>query len=357
MEGQDERAGRKSNMELLRIVSMVMIILHHYADHGGFVFGNGEITINRIILQSVHLFGKMGVCIFVLISGYFLVESKFRWKKVLKLELEVQFYSLLCFGLTVLGGDVGFSWQRLVMSVFPVMNSMYWFVTTYMVLYILAPFINILVHHMNKKQHFSLILFLLVIWSIIPTFLRLDICYSQLGLFLMLYLTAAYVRLYPNETVMKCYGKMRYFFVCYGFIFLTVLFLDFLEYMIPEFSLDMEYFGGQNKITTYLCALSLFLAFLNLEVKRSRWINGIASTTFGVYLLHDNTFISRVLWTEWLDTDALIHSAWLLPHLLVAVGCIFGICVAVDYVRQRVLEKPLFEWIEKSKLNRFLENL
>lgn len=349
MKEQREKIERKSNMELLRIVCMIMIILHHYADHGGFVFENGEITINRIILQAVHLFGKMGICIFVLISGYFMVESAFRWKKVLKLELEVQFYSLICFGLTVLGGEVEFTWQRLFMSAFPVMSSMYWFVTTYMVLYILSPYINILVHHLDKKQHFRLILFLLVIWSIIPTFLQLDICYSQLGLFLLLYLTAAYVRLYPDTRILKYFGKMKSFLLCYGFIFLTVLFLDFLEYAIPEFSLDMEYFGGQSKITTYLCALSLFAAFLNLNVNQNRWINRIAAATFGVYLLHDNTFISRLLWTEWLNTDALIHSPWLLLNLLGATGCIFVICVVIDYLRQRFLEKPLFEWIGKSR--------
>lgn len=129
---------------------------------------------------------------------------------------------------------------------------------------------------------------------------------------------------------------------------MTVLFLDFLEYIIPEFSLDMEYFGGQNKITTYLCALSLFAAFLNLKVKQNRWVNSIAATTFGVYLLHDNTFISRLLWTEWLDTDALIHSPWLLLHLLAAAGCVFVICVGIDYIRQKLLEKPLFEWMERN---------
>lgn len=350
MERRKEKAERKSNMELLRIISMVMIVLHHYADHGGFVFSNGEITINRVILQAVHLFGKMGICVFVLISGYFMVESEFRWRKALKLVMEVQFYALLCFGLTVLSGDVEFTWERLFISVFPVTNSLYWFVTTYMVFYFLTPYLNVMIHHLTKRQHFSLLLFLLVIWSVIPTFLRIDICYSQLGLFILLYLTAAYIRLYPDVEGLKRFGKLRYFFACYGFIFLTVLFLDLLEYLIPEFSLDMEYFGGQNKITTYLCALSMFIAFLNMDVRQNKWINGVASTTFGVYLLHDNTFISRLLWTEWLDTDALIHSYKLLPHLILAAGCVFAGCAVIDQMRQMFLERPLQKILRKVKL-------
>lgn len=331
---------RKSNLELLRIVSMIMIILHHYADHGGFVFADGEITGNRIILQSIHLFGKMGICVFVLITGYFMVEASFRWKKVLKLVLEVQFYSWICFGVAVLSEGVEFTWQRLFMTAFPVTTSLYWFVTTYIILYILSPYLNILIHHLTKKQHLELILFLLVIWSIIPTLFQIDLNYSQLGWFVLLYLTAAFLRLYPDEKWLERFGKLRYFFVCYGFVLLTVLILDLFEYLIPEFSVDMEYFGGQNKITTYLCALTLFMAFENMKIKGSRFINELASTTFGIYLLHDNTFISRVLWTEWLNTDALVKSPWLLVHLLAAAGCVFCVCAVIDYGRKRLLEIP-----------------
>lgn len=332
---------RKSNLELLRIVSMIMIILHHYADHGGFVFADGEITTNRIILQSIHLFGKMGICVFVLITGYFMVEASFRWKKVLKLILEVQFYSWICFGVTVLSGGIEFTWQRLFMTAFPVTTSLYWFVTTYLILYILSPFLNILIHHLTKRQHLQLILILLTIWSIIPTLLQVDLSYSQLGWFALLYLTAAFLRLYPDEKWLARLKGLRSFFVCYGFVLLTVLILDVFEYMIPGFSVNMEYFGGQNKITTYLCALTLFMAFVNMEIKSSRFINEIASTTFGVYLLHDNAFISQVLWTEWLDTDALVKSPWLSVHLVVAAGCIFCVCVAIDYGRKRLVEIPL----------------
>lgn len=334
---------RKSNMELLRIISMFMIVLHHYADHGGFVFANGEITFNRIFLQLIHMFGKMGICIFVLISGYFLVESEFKWKKVLKLILEVQFYSLICFGITVALGTTEFTWERLFKAVFPVTNSLYWFVTTYVVMYMLSPYLNIAIHQMTQKMHFNLLLFLLLIWSILPTFLQLDICYSQLGWFLLLYLTAAYVRLHSEEKWIRYFGKIGWFLAAFGITFLTVLILDGFEYAIPSFELDMEYFGGQNKITTYLCALTLFMAFVNLEVRQSKVINTIASTTFGIYLIHDNTFLSRELWTEWLDTDALVHSARLVPDVIISTVCIFTVCALIDYVRIHYLERPILD--------------
>lgn len=347
MKADSRVAGRQSNMELLRIVSMMMIILHHYADHGGFVFENGEITFNRIFLQFVHLFGKIGICLFVLISGYFLVESAFTWKKVVKLILEVQFYCLLSFGFTVAIGTTEFTVRRAFMSLFPVSTSLYWFVTTYMVLYILSPYLNIMIRHLTKGQHLRLIGFLVLIWSLIPTFLQLDICYSQLGWFVLLYLSAAYVRLHAQEWWIVKFGKLRWFLLAFGLIFLTVLVLDYFEYAIPEFAVDMEYFGGQNKITTYLCALLGFMSFVNMQVKPSRLINTVAASTFGIYLIHDNPFISRELWTEWINTDALIDSRRLMPHVVLTAAVIFCACSLFDLLRRRFLEKPAMEIVDK----------
>lgn len=340
---------RKSNLELLRIVTMVMLIMHHYADHGGFVFANGEVTWNRIFLQFIHLFGKMGICVYVLISGYFLVESTFRWKKVVKLILEVQFYCLLCFGVTVFMGTTEFTWTRLFMSVFPVSSQMYWFVTTYIILYIISPYLNVMIHNLGQKRHLQLICFLLVIWSMIPTVFKVDICYSQLGWFITLYLSAAYIRLYPEQKWISYFGRLKWFFVTFGISFLLVLILDAFEYLIPTFEVDMEFFWGQSKITTYLCSLTLFMAFLQMEVKQSSFINTLAGTTFGIYLLHDNTFISRELWTEWLDTDALIHSIKLIPHVFVATICIFCVCTCVDLLRKNLLEKPVIRLLHLDK--------
>ena len=53
-----------------------------------------SININRFVGQFLYIGGKLGVVIFVLISGYFLVDSKFKIKKLLKLFLEVLFYSV-----------------------------------------------------------------------------------------------------------------------------------------------------------------------------------------------------------------------------------------------------------------------
>ena len=82
---------RESNFELLRIISMILIVLHHYALHGGLFQPN---NLNEKVGLFILLGGKIGVNVFVIISGYFLVNSKFRIKKLLQLIGQVYFYAI-----------------------------------------------------------------------------------------------------------------------------------------------------------------------------------------------------------------------------------------------------------------------
>ena len=66
------RTQRQSNIELLRIFAILIIIAHHLARHSGFSFPGNALTINRLWIQFIWVGGKLGVNIFVLISGWFM---------------------------------------------------------------------------------------------------------------------------------------------------------------------------------------------------------------------------------------------------------------------------------------------
>lgn len=96
---------RQSNIELLRIISMILILAHHFSVHGGFNILKTSFTINRLWIQFLQFGGKIGVNIFVIISGYFLITSKgIKISKVLKLWLQLFFYSVSIYTLFVLTG-------------------------------------------------------------------------------------------------------------------------------------------------------------------------------------------------------------------------------------------------------------
>lgn len=82
---------------------MVMIVGHYFAVHGwegGFPYQS--ISVNRLWVQFIQMGGKIGVNVFVLISGYFLIIApKIKISKVIKLWLQIAFYSLILFALFV----------------------------------------------------------------------------------------------------------------------------------------------------------------------------------------------------------------------------------------------------------------
>ena len=134
---------RQSNFELLRILAMVIIIAHHFAFHSGFEFPNDRLSINRLWIQFILIGGKIGVNIFILISGYFLVLAKQRkTSKVLKLWGQLFFYSIIIYIVFVVSGEVAFDIKGLIKSLAPITFCQWWFASTYFVLYLLTPFIN-----------------------------------------------------------------------------------------------------------------------------------------------------------------------------------------------------------------------
>lgn len=91
-----QKQKRYSNIELLRIIAMFMIIMHHYAIHG---FSQMELEYNKdkIVIDFFVLGGKVGVNLFIIISGYFMVDSKITLQKILKFMGQVWCYSVTIF--------------------------------------------------------------------------------------------------------------------------------------------------------------------------------------------------------------------------------------------------------------------
>lgn len=94
-----------------------MIIGHHLAVHGNYPISE-NMGVNDYAIRFFTIGGKLGVNIFVLISGYFMVKSTFRFKKLIRLFAQLLFYSLLIFLLFLILGKVEYSNRLLLNSLF-----------------------------------------------------------------------------------------------------------------------------------------------------------------------------------------------------------------------------------------------
>ena len=126
---------------------MILIIMHHYALYSGFQFSQ-DITINKMIINFFIMGGKIGVNVFILITGYFMINSKFKIQKVFNLLTQVLTYTL--FFLIINLNNV--SIRQIVVSILPVTYSQYGFITNYIIVYILSPYINIFIENIDKRN-------------------------------------------------------------------------------------------------------------------------------------------------------------------------------------------------------------
>ena len=132
---------------------MFMIVSCHFATSGSFSFDAQTLTIPRFWWNIIEMGGNFGVDVFVLISGYFLINDKagiFNIKRILKFWGQVFFYSIAIYCIFGIAGVSEFGIASLVETLFPITFGSWWFASTYFVLYLIHPFINILLRNLDK---------------------------------------------------------------------------------------------------------------------------------------------------------------------------------------------------------------
>lgn len=283
---------RDSNFELLRIVSMFLIVILHIGTHGLEKYVNISSFLsgfNEVFYYFVRSLAIIAVSLYVMVSGYFLTKSKFKAKKLVNLFLEVSFFSTLIYLTNVILGNVEMNMIVFVKSLFSVFTGGYWFVTVYFVMYALSPFMNNLIEHMDKKAHKQFILTMLLIccgWQFIypHAFVGVSNGYG-LVYFLFLYMLAGYIRKY-NFLLKDLNGNI------YLFIYFFVAFLNSL--LIYRFGME-DHLYAYNSPLVLLMAYCLFQYFKKLNIKSSK-INGVSKYVFGIYLIHEQSTIRPILW-------------------------------------------------------------
>lgn len=143
---------RNIGLDLLRIISMLMIVTLHYLAKGGFLWNTDPNTFLWYFVWFIEALCLISVNCYVLISAYFLADSKqTKIKKVIELWLEMLFYSVGISAILVLLGQP-LSIKDIIYTIFPFATKSYWFINTYILLYLLHPFINKVVWSINKKE-------------------------------------------------------------------------------------------------------------------------------------------------------------------------------------------------------------
>lgn len=334
---------RNTSIELLRIISMIMIMFHHFAYHGNFEWNFNEVILPHLWYDFILMGGKVGVDIFVLISGYFLIENTeklFQPKKLLKFWGQVVFYSIMTYLLSVMLRLNAFEIKQLIKVCLPITYPGWWFASTYFMLYLIHPFLNKLLHGLSKTEYQYLILMMVLCWSIIPTATTQLFESNSLLWFVTLYGIAGYVNLYGgNQKLQSKHYFSLYFMVLIITYTVSTTFL-FLGTKKEEWSTHAIDFFEIERLPILLMAITLFMGFVTLKMNYHKWINMIASATFGVYLIHDSSYIRYYLWTNIFKINQYQDSTFLILYSILVVFILYVSCTMIDLIRKKLVEKP-----------------
>ncbi|MCR5031669.1 MAG: hypothetical protein K6A92_02280, partial [Lachnospiraceae bacterium] len=159
MEEHIEKKGRESSFELLRIIAMLMIIAHHYYNKGGLATLVGDDLGNKVAVLFLGQGGKAAVILMILITGYFCVRKDCKPYHLLRTECAMQLYGLVFFFIACGIGEETFKISGLVKNLFPFMFARYWFMTAYILLFLMLPYMNKGLLMLDRKEHRKLLLF------------------------------------------------------------------------------------------------------------------------------------------------------------------------------------------------------
>lgn len=315
---------RRSNLELLRIVAMLMIIAFHIYWHcvsGQLTdpdsmerMGNGLFSVplfyKKLLLLTVFSsFGRAANVVFMTLTGYFMVAKgrEIRLIPIAKKLLLEQGYAavlLLITSLLVFRRNPDSCTTLTEINLF---NSMSWYVGYYFLVMLLARlFLNRYLEKLERKQY-RLFLFALLCMTQFKWIIKLlngvtgNLVILVTGVFL--YSLGGYIRRYQPFARVRTWAIFGVIAGIYTLLFLSTYagVQDRIQDYYREASTDpfIQYIPnvGDNSIVAILLGLSLFELFRRIKMPCCRGINYLGGATFMIYLFHDNSFFYS-LWDK-----------------------------------------------------------
>lgn len=341
----DKLAGRErnSNIELCRIVCMLMIIAHHCVSHGG--AAGMELCTNKYIAWFILPAGKFCFVAFLAISAWFLADKEFHMERFLKIWGMVFFYSFSFAAVSVLLG-AQFTWRNWFSVLLPVTGNSHGFAASYLAFYLLVPFLNVIAKNITRIQ-LKWLAVLLFYFQVLSQVIGTVSGYyqpisSELLLFILCYFAALYLKRYPLSITSNS--------LIMAIVIIIVWMLVFGLYCWNLTS------GADNLLCTLLLSLcrnessilylvggyAIFFFFNSLRIPTIKIINKVASVTFGILLIHDHNFFRPILWRNIFRTTDWWYSEYFLLGVFLCTIIIFCAGMIIDIIRQKYLEKPLF---------------
>lgn len=299
---------RNSSIELLKIIAIVLIIISHAVPYGNFNnyagyidLNNVSTNINNLLLAIFRHLGSIGNCIFIICSSYFLLDSsKVNKKKILRLVIDSFIISVSIFLVILIFGNYNISLTETIKSFFPITFNVNWFLTCYILFYMIHPFLNNIIEKLDKRKLLIVNIVLILLYSILNT-IKADLFYynSLIG-FIVIYFIMAYMKKYMKN--FSADKKINIVLCCLAFVCLvvTIIIINFIGLKIDILANKLQIMNDFTNPLIIIVSFTLFNIFKQKEIY-NKVINYLSSLSLLIYLIHGNQFVVGYLKGSYFD--------------------------------------------------------
>lgn len=342
---------RASNFELCRLACMFYIVVYHLFIH------NTDVTGGAYYHRALTTIFSIGVPVFIMISGFFKINASV--KGFLNIVLQVLFYSVIADILCKFVFNEPLSTGNILGTLFPVTKTQYWFVGTYILLYLISPFLNRFIDSMSKKEwviYLVTVTLLACYWGGVMNQYNGNCSDRSIITFIFLYSIGRLIKIHDAFIIDKIPSIAKFPWKVY-IVFMIVFFL-IVSFTPSMVSRGINYFvRAYNTIGLTFFSVLFFYCFKKLCIQK-KWINAVAKSTFAIYLIHGNNIVTYHRWiynpyTRLGITIDSIHLRFL--YLLCSALVICLGCILIDQVRQFIFKYLGIDWAI-NKTDAFVSN-
>lgn len=337
---------RNYGIDALRILCIFMVLSLHVLGLGGIA---DKTSFPEPRFFTVWSFEALLYCVmncYALITGYVMIQGKYRYTNLIVLWLQVILVSV--------GGAVLYYFLRpgaidkvtVLLSAFPVSRRSFWYFSCYFAMYLLIPLFNRAIHSLNRKQAKVLCILLTAGLSGLTTLMNSD-PFSLGGGYCALWLMALYI-------LGACIRKFDFGAKIKSRVLVIGFFLSAIVTVGVFGLLHLEVFSGLLRVwrksglllhtspTILFNSIALLLLFTRLKFKRGwviKIISLLSSLSFGVYIMHAHPQISNFFF---LDKPFAVFADYPIPLMLLAVlgsaAAMFAFFGAIEWLRIRLFD-------------------
>lgn len=345
---------RNTGLDLLKIISMILVVLTHILTYGGILYNTTRFSINYEVSWLLQSLCYCAVTCYALISGYIGIDTEFKYSRIIQLWLNVLFYNIIITSMFFILKPELISKLNILKVFFPILFKQHWYFSAYFCMFFFIPYFNILLNKLNKKQGIKLIITIILLFSICTMISPKDIFNISYG-FSPLWITLLYLIggcIKKHNLLKKCSNEK----LILGFISLAT-FTWVSKYLIEIFYLnslgiinDGNFFLKYNSITIIFESIFLLVLFSRIKIKNSlKLIQYIASSTFSVYIIHMHPLI-----LEYTIKNRFIgYIAY--PFYILIVATISGtLLICIISVILDIIRKLIFKKIKINKFSNYI---